>query len=82
MWASQSVRHLGASLGNDIAHNRSNDGYDEMVGRCELTERVKWREDVVGYDVGYRYQGEIYHTRLPYNPGNSIEVKVDVTQLG
>ena len=73
---------LSLSLDNGTAHHRSHNGHYGRTGHDDLTERIEWREDAVARDVSYRCQGEIYHTRLPYNPGRSIKVKVDVTPLG
>ncbi|MEX1669533.1 glycine zipper 2TM domain-containing protein [Zhongshania guokunii] len=72
---------LGATVATDISHRRSGSHY-ETVNRCEIQERREWREEIVGYNVSYRYQGEIYHTRLPYNPGKQIEIDVNVTPRG
>lgn len=72
---------LGATVAADISRNRSGSHY-ETVDRCEVQQRQEWRDEIVGYDVSYRYQGEIYHTRLPYNPGREIEIEVNVTPRG
>jgi uncharacterized protein YcfJ len=72
---------LGATVAADISRQRSS-GHHETVNRCEVQQRQEWRDEVVGYDVSYRYQGEIYHTRLPYNPGKEIEIEVNVTPRG
>ena len=31
-----------------------------------------------GYDVVYRYKGQRYATRMPYDPGDSLKVRVDI----
>lgn len=36
-------------------------------------ERVQW------YDVTYQWGGDLYHTRTPFDPGDRIRVRVDVT---
>jgi uncharacterized protein YcfJ len=72
---------LGASVGSDISRRHQGHHY-ETVDRCEIQNRHEWREEIVGYNVSYRYQGEIYHTRLPYNPGKQIEIEVNVTPRG
>ncbi len=33
---------------------------------------------IVGYDVEYRYKGEIYMARLPFDPGDRMRVKITV----
>ena len=72
---------LGASVASDISRQRGGQHY-QTVDRCEIQDRREWREEIVGYNVSYRYQGEIYHTRLPYNPGRQIEIDVNVTPRG
>lgn len=47
--------------------------------RCETVRPVRYEERVEGYDVTYRYQGRLYHTRTNYPPGKRIRVRVDVT---
>lgn len=45
--------------------------------RCETrTEYVRDAPET-GYDVTYRYQGRLYHIRTPFDPGESIRVRVD-----
>jgi uncharacterized protein YcfJ len=34
---------------------------------------------VVAYDVEYRYRGEVFSSRLAYDPGDRVRVKVSVT---
>ncbi|MFT5889237.1 MAG: hypothetical protein ACI9BO_002063 [Zhongshania sp.] len=72
---------LGATVATDIAISRSGTHY-QTVDRCEIENREEWREEIVGYNVSYRYQGVIFHTRLPYNPGKHIEIEVNVRPRG
>jgi uncharacterized protein YcfJ len=72
---------LGATVAADISRRRGS-SHHETVKRCEIQHHREWRDELVGYDVSYRYQGEIYHTRLPYNPGKEIEIEVKVTPRG
>ena len=43
------------------------------IGRNQFVERIE------GYDVTYEYAGREYVTRMPYDPGERIRVRVDVT---
>ena len=72
---------VGAGLGAAIASdaNRHRDQHYRVVRRCETVREVKWKKEVVGYDVTYRYHGREYHTRLPYDPGERLKVNVAVT---
>jgi uncharacterized protein YcfJ len=56
-------------------------GYYEPVTRdvkkCKTVDA--FRDQIVGYDVTYKYQGRTLHTRLPYNPGSTLSIAVSVT---
>ena len=47
--------------------------------RCRITDRHETEERVDGYQVTYRYKGETFETRLPYDPGDRIRVRVGVS---
>jgi hypothetical protein len=36
------------------------------------------REATVGFDVRYEYHGREFFTRMPYDPGRNLRVRVDV----
>lgn len=46
------------------------------VQRCQTISDT--RDEVRGYDVRYKYQGREYNTRLPYDPGSTMQVNVEV----
>lgn len=68
---------LGAAAGNDASRRGSyvSRGYEQ---RCEVRREWEPAHDIVGYDVTYRYRGEIYQTRTDYDPGDSIRIRVAV----
>ena len=40
---------------------------------------VTWEEEqIIGYDVVYRYNGRKYQSRLPYEPGKRLKIRVQV----
>lgn len=71
---------VGAATGA-VVGDRWNDrggGYarDEYpVERCRVTE--SYRQELVGYDVAYRYNGRNFNTRLPYDPGEWLSLNVN-----
>ncbi|WP_210397335.1 glycine zipper 2TM domain-containing protein [Motiliproteus sediminis] len=72
---------IGASIGNDIGRRHSQQGTRveyRNEERCEVSYDTRYEERIVGYDVTYRFQGETYHTRMDYDPGNKLKVKVNV----
>ena len=64
----------GGVIGNNIARNR----VEAQSGRCRLVEVEREDPVVVGYDVEYMYKGEKYVSRLPYDPGNRLRIRVSV----
>ncbi|WP_428606224.1 glycine zipper 2TM domain-containing protein [Sedimenticola sp.] len=68
---------LGASVGNDLG-KRPTRGYVTSERRCELVDHYREHEELVGYDVKYKYQGQVFHTRTDREPGRFINVRVSV----
>lgn len=78
---------IGAAIGNDAARRRVGAGYTTVehavpVRRCETRYRSHREERVDGYDVVYRYKGQRYATRMPYDPGRRLKVRVDIRPAG
>ena len=75
---------LGGSIARDVKHNnRSNRHYSsrdryETVERCETRDSYTTRQELVGYDVAYKYRGNVFHSRFDEHPGKRIKVKVTV----
>jgi uncharacterized protein YcfJ len=46
------------------------------VQRC--TTVYDSRDEVTGYNVAYRYQGRDYTTRMAYDPGPTMNVRVNL----
>lgn len=71
----------GSLLGASIAHDASR-GDHRPVHRservCEVVDRYETREEIVAYDVTYRYKGHIHHARMDHDPGDTVVVAVDV----
>lgn len=74
---------IGAAIGNDAARRRAGGGHTTIeharpVTRCETRYTSQREERVDGYDVVYRYKGQRYATRMPYDPGDRLKVRVDI----
>jgi uncharacterized protein YcfJ len=69
---------VGANVGYDSAARRSSTVREETVQRCEVRYEREYEERVEGYRVTYEYNGREYTTRLPYDPGERIRVRVAV----
>jgi len=75
---------LGASVGRDTKYrNRHHDRHDrraryQTVERCEVRDSFTTEERIVGFDVAYKYRGNVFHTQMDHDPGDKIRVKVTV----
>jgi uncharacterized protein YcfJ len=83
----------GAALGYSVARDeqRRNDRYrsgrygervvQTQEQQCRVETDYQSEERVLGYDVAYRYNGRIYHTRTDAHPGDTIRVRVDIEAI-
>lgn len=73
---------LGASIGHDIGERQGNRSLGAQTHtskkRCERSYRVVNEREHVGYDVWYRYHGQVYKTHMKHHPGKRIRVRVSV----
>ena len=78
---------LGATIGAGVQRRHSERHYSGPVQYrteeiCETVTEYRQREELVGYDVTYRYGGQTYSTTLDQDPGERLPVRVAVTPLG
>jgi uncharacterized protein YcfJ len=91
----QVARAAGAIIGGAIGHSasqqrqRERERYGDRYGdrervyeRCEVRYRDSYEERIDGYEVTYEYAGRRYVTEMPYDPGDRIRIRVDVTPTG
>jgi uncharacterized protein YcfJ len=74
---------IGAAIGHDTAERRRAEAQNyeprvRTVERCGVRYINNYEERVEGYDVEYEYHGQRYHTRMPYDPGERLRIRVDV----
>lgn len=75
---------VGASIGKSSARHRDYDGYHEEVSyedRCTTTVNYHTEQRIDGYEVTYRFKGETFTTRMPYDPGKFVKVRVNVSPV-
>lgn len=75
---------IGTAVGHDVGERqRQRHAYSQPqayeVERCDSRIEHSYEERIDGYDVEYEYAGQRFHTRLPYDPGERIRVRVAVT---
>lgn len=72
----------GAVAGGAIANNaarRDDETYVSSERHCREVDGGYEERRINGYDVEYRYRGETYMSRLTYDPGERMRVRVSVT---
>lgn len=70
---------IGAAVGNDSAKRQyGTDTREVRVERCNVRYEHEYEERIDGYRVTYEYNGREYTTRMPYDPGERIKVRVAV----
>jgi uncharacterized protein YcfJ len=75
---------IGASVASDRAKRRAYaSGYERVATeeRCRVVHQYQTEERIDGYWVTYRYQGESFTTRMPFDPGSSVRVRVQVSPV-
>lgn len=68
---------IGASIADNSKHHNRRGKYRD-IERCNTHYDLERSRELVGYDVTYRYHGEVFHTRTDDHPGKRIRVKVSV----
>lgn len=72
----------GALVGSSIGQRLSAASYRPPtlvdVQRCQTVRRYEQRQQIVGYRVDYRYEGQTFSTRTQRHPGRVIRVRVQV----
>jgi uncharacterized protein YcfJ len=70
----------GGAIANDATRHQRRPGRSYPVDRerCDVRTEYRYEEQLTGYDVTYRYKGEVYHTLTQSDPGDRLRVKVSV----
>lgn len=72
---------IGGSVGNNV--DRNNGGpdrsYQGTERRCQVVDVEREDRRIAGYDVEYRFKGDVYVSRLDHDPGNKLRVRVSVS---
>lgn len=67
---------VGGAVGNHVS-DRGGD-YASTQTNCQQIDAITDQRRIIGYDVEYRYRGEVYTSRLNYDPGERLRVRVQV----
>jgi uncharacterized protein YcfJ len=76
-WATGIGAVVGAGVGNNIASagEVQRTAYQQQ---CTMVSNYQYQQQLEGYNVTYRYGGQVYSTHLPYDPGPQLLVNVNV----
>jgi uncharacterized protein YcfJ len=69
---------IGAAIGHGFSAPSQRPATLANVRRCRTVNRYEPRQQLVGYRVHYRYEGQTFTTRTRGYPGKFIRVRVDV----
>ncbi len=69
---------VGGAVGNNAARGDDDGYYPATQRRCRLVRDAAEERRIVAYDVQYRYRGDVYMSRLPYDPGDRLRVRVSI----
>ena len=70
----------GAAIGNSVAdaEQQGRPGYT-TERHCRIVDGAGGARHIVAYDIEYRYRGELYTSRMNYDPGDRLRVRITVT---
>lgn len=68
----------GAVIGGAVGYEAGRETRVEPATRCHVEDGYVLEQQVVGYDVEYRYRGEVYMSRLANDPGDRLRIRVAV----
>ncbi|HEX6834866.1 MAG TPA: glycine zipper 2TM domain-containing protein [Rudaea sp.] len=69
----------GAAVGNSVAAQQGAEPGYRVERHCRMVDvQAQPQRRIVAYDVEYRYRGEIYMSRIAYDPGDRMRVRVSV----
>lgn len=65
----------GGAIGRNVDRNQSQVSY---VDGCHTVQVEHSETRIAAYDVEYRYKGEVYGSRMSYDPGQRLRVRSTV----
>ncbi len=73
---------IGGSVGRNVDASDNPSRIEHGVEtRCHVVEDAREERRIVGYDVEYRYRGEVFFSRLGHDPGEKLRVRVSVEPI-
>lgn len=71
---------IGGLVGREVdASNNPRGRSTSTRTECEVVDEIVEEQRIAGYDVQYRYRGEVYLSRLSYDPGSKLRIRVAIS---
>ena len=70
----------GGAIGNKVG-SREDSVQQGSVTQCQNVSEVHEERRIVAYNVEYRYHGDVYVSRLPYDPGDRLRIRISVSPV-
>lgn len=71
----------GAVAGGAIGREAGTQTRVSTESRCHVADEYVIEQQVVAYDVEYRYRGEVFMSRLDNHPGDRLRIRVAVSPV-
>jgi len=74
---------LGGAIASDIHREHNKHRHSEVRHErvCHMVDQVRYQEELVGYNVRYKYKGRVYHTTMANHPGERIRIAVNIKPI-
>ncbi len=71
---------VGGAVGREVDASDNPQGVRrDTRTECEVVDEYIERKEVIGYEVEYRFRGDVYVSRMDYDPGEKLRVRVAVS---
>lgn len=74
------IQHQGDAMLADEAERIDEVASEETIAasRCVATDGLSDERRISGYNVEYRYKGQLYMSYMEYDPGNKLRIRITV----
>lgn len=72
---------LGGAIASDLSHQHHRDHgkkHKRHKRVCHRVEHTRYRQEITGYNVSYRYHGRVYNTVTRFEPGHRLRIAVNI----
>jgi uncharacterized protein YcfJ len=70
---------LGVIVGGNMANGTSKKGETIRQTVCDEVPQYSTKTTIVGWNVSYQYDGQIYHVQMTQDPGQYVTLKTSTT---